>query len=92
MKEVFDALYDENNNDNIILTDSNGKTTIFEQIALIPIKEKVYAILKPLDCDDIPKDEAWPFELDEENNRLIFVSDEKLIDKIFDIYYSLLEK
>ena len=55
----IDALYDENNNDAIILFNEKGEEIAFEQIAIIPISEKVYAILKPIQpMDGVGEDEG----------------------------------
>ena len=55
----IDMLFDEKNTDNIVLYDEKGVEVEFEQIALIPLEEKIYAILRPLDSDaPIAEDEA----------------------------------
>ena len=40
-ENVFDKLYDENNNDNVILYNEQGDPVEFEQIAIIPYNEQV---------------------------------------------------
>ena len=47
-KSQIEMLLDENNNENLKLYDENNKETEFEQIAVIPLNEKIYAILKPV--------------------------------------------
>ena len=42
---AIDALFDENNTDNIVLYNEKEEPVEFEQIAIIPIEENVYAIL-----------------------------------------------
>ena len=47
MKELMseiDKILDENNSDPIVLYDENNKETKFEQVAVIPLYEKVYVI------------------------------------------------
>ena len=44
----IDAIFDPDNNDAIILFSENGEEIAFEQIAVIPIKDKPYVILKPI--------------------------------------------
>ena len=47
--DLLDILLDEDNEDPIKLFDENGKEYKFDQVALIPLDEKLYAILKPID-------------------------------------------
>ena len=44
----IDALFDENNTDNIVLYNEREEEVEFEQVAIIPIIENLYAILKPV--------------------------------------------
>ena len=41
---AIDALLDENNTDNVTIYDENDKPYEFEQIAIIPHKERLFAI------------------------------------------------
>ena len=45
-QNTIDALFDEDNNDVIILFNERGEEIPFEQVAVIPLG-KTYAILKP---------------------------------------------
>ena len=45
-RSQIELLLDENNTENLKLYDENNKETEFEQVAVIPMNEKVYAILK----------------------------------------------
>ena len=88
-------LLDENNKDNIVLIDNENNEVEFEQIAIIPLEEQVYAILRPVSGEDaLPEDEALVFVIDEidDEDVLRHVDDEKVIDKVFDKYYELLEE
>lgn len=70
-KSLLDVLFDEENEDNIILLDSQGKRTEFEQVAIIPVEDKCYAILHPAEkIDGVEEDEVIVFYLDEENESL----------------------
>lgn len=89
----IDALFDEENNDAIILFNEKGEEIAFEQIALIPL-EKTYAILKPIKpMEGLGEDEGLVFsiEVNEETNEeyLALVVDEAIIDKVFDVYDEL---
>lgn len=82
------------NSDNVILYNEKNEPMEFEQIALIPYEENLYCILHPVNLiDGIEQDEAIAFLIneDEDNIWLDIVDEEKTIDKIFDIYYDLLE-
>ena len=88
-------LLDENNTDNIVLYDDKNKEVEFEQIAIIPLDEKVYAILRPVGGEDeLPEDEALVFVIDEldDEDVLMLEEDDNVIDKVFDKYYELLKQ
>ena len=83
--------------ENIILHDADGKPVEFEQVALIPIDEgpyrdRVFALLRPLDDEDLEADEAVVYELeaDEERAMLTPVEDEDVLHQVFTLYYELL--
>lgn len=90
----IEMLLDENNTENIKLYDENNKETEFEQVAIIPIEEKVYAILKPVtEIAGINDDEALVFAVEEleDEEVLIVVDDEEVVDEVFNEYYDLLK-
>ena len=96
-KNPIDALFDENNCDPIVLFSENGEEISFEQIALIPIEEKMYAILKPVvPIEGLGENEGLVFsiEVNEENGEefLVLVADEKIIDAVFEIYDELVNE
>lgn len=89
----IDALYDENNNDAIILLNEKGEEIAFEQIALIPILEKTYVILKPIQpIEGVGEDEGLVFSIesnDEGDEYLALTVDEDIIDMVFNVYEQL---
>ncbi len=93
---AIDKLFDENNNDNIVLYNEKGVPTEFEQVALIPLEGKLYTILCLANPnDDIGQDEGIVFSIDiSDNNKktLQIVSDDEIIGQVFDIYESLLDE
>lgn len=94
-KSLIEILLDENNNDDIVLYDENDKATTFAQIAIIPIDEELYVILKPVDeVEGIEDDEALVFKVneDDEENPLELCVDMKMADKVFKEYYKLLDE
>lgn len=98
IKNPIDSLFDEDDNDPIVMYNEKGEKVEFEQIALIPIEENIYAILKPTEVmEGIGEDEALVFEIveneeDEEEDYLNLVSDIDIIDKVFDVYNKLMDE
>ena len=92
----IDALYDEDNNDLIILKGEDGKEHEFEQIAIIPKKEKTYAILKPvIPLEGMSPDEGLVFSIEDNDEGLEYLAlvvDEDIIDEVFEVYDSLIEE
>ena len=91
----IDMILDPECEDNITLYDENNNPTEFEQVAVIPLDEKVYVILKPV--DEIPgvgEDEALVFvieEIDDEDS-LVLADNEEIVDRVFEEYYKLLDE
>lgn len=90
----IDMLLDENNEDNIILFDDNDEETEFEQIAVIPYEDGLYCILRPVDMPELGEDEAFVFAIVEEDGEasIELVEDDELADRIFAVYYALLDE
>ena len=89
----IDMLLDEDNNDNIVLFNEDNQPIEFEQIALVPIQNRVYALLKPvLSIEGIADDEALVFAIEEVDNEdcLVIVEEDEIIDKVFEEYYEML--
>ena len=92
--DILDVLLDEDNAEPIVLTDESGKRYTFEQIAVSPHNDKVYAVLKPVEkIDGINDDEAVVFYVDERptGSVLMVETDEKVAIDVFDEYYNLLD-
>ena len=92
--DVIEMLLDENCNDNITLYDEDGEATEFEQIAVIPIDDVLYFILRPIGLEDLDEDEAFVFVLreTEEEEMIDLVEDDEIIDRVFAIYNELLDE
>jgi hypothetical protein len=91
----IDMLLDENNTDNIKLYNEENKEVEFEQIALVPIEDKTYAILKPVaEIEGIADDEALVFVIEEidDEDCLVIVEEDTIIDKVFEEYYKMLKE
>ena len=93
---IVDILLDENNREPIVLIDDKGKKLSFEQIAVIPYNDRLYAVLKPIDeIENVQDDEAIVFFVHEEEGKepvLMVETDEKTAIAVFDEYYNLLDE
>lgn len=93
---AIDKLFDENNNDNIVLYNEKGEATEFEQVAIIPYGGKIYALLSlATPTDDISEDEGFVFSIDtseEGKKTLSLVTDDAVIDAVFKVYEDLLDE
>ena len=79
----IDMLFDENNTENIKLYNEENQEVEFEQIALVPIDDKTYAILKP----------AKPMEgVADDEDCLVIVDDDAVVDQVFEEYYKMLKE
>ncbi len=96
VEDILDLLLDENNDQPITLYDEDNKAVKFEQVAIIPENENIYAILKPIDdLDGVADDEAIVFlvDFDEDGNSMLVIEqDEPTAIKVFDKYYQLLDE
>ncbi|MDD3232498.1 MAG: DUF1292 domain-containing protein [Clostridia bacterium] len=93
---LLDILLDETDESPIVLYNEKDEPVKFDQVAIIPIEEKLYIILKPLDeIEGVAEDEAIVFFVDEkseDDTELVVETDEKIAMQVFDEYYKLLEK
>jgi uncharacterized protein YrzB (UPF0473 family) len=89
----IDAIFDENNNDVIILSNERGEQIDFEQIAVVPISEKVYVILKPVNpMEGLGEDEGLVFSIEQNEEGVEYLAltlDEEIIDAVFTVYDEL---
>lgn len=96
VENAIDALFDQNNNENITLYNEKDEPVEFEQIALIPLDDIVYAILRPvMEIEGVAEDEAFVFEIvedEETGDALRLVEDDKIIDAVFADYNKLLDE
>ena len=94
--DILDVLLDEDNEDPITLYDEKGKDYKFDQVAIIPMEEKLFAILKPIDeMPGVADDEAIVFVINENESgetTLLIETDEALAMRVFEEYYRLLDE
>lgn len=95
-KNSIERLLDDKDTESIILYDEDDKEVEFEQIAIIPFENAVYAILKPVvKMEGVEEDEAIVFALDtdeESDEVLTIVEEDAIIDAVFDAYYKLIDE
>ena len=84
----YEKIIDPNNMDNIQIINSKGICFELEQIALIPLHNVGYAILKPLNPSllDLGNDDPLIFKLNDEEETLELCTDINVITKIIDLY------
>lgn len=93
--DVLDILLDEENDEPVTLYDENDHAITFEQVAVIPLQEKLYIILKPVDkMEGVADDEAIVFRVEEEDGEteLVIEEDEKTAVGVFDEFYRLIDE
>lgn len=89
-----EAILDENNTENVFLYDDVGEKVEFEQIAVIPLRNKIYVILRPLiKLYGMAEDEALVFFIEDADDEmsLITETDYDMINEVFDEYYEMLK-
>ena len=83
-ESIVEKLFDESNDDIIELTQGDGKTVKFEQIAVVAYNSQYYAILHPL---ELKEDEVVIFHImEDDEDSLDLVVDEELSNKILEVY------
>ena len=91
--DVIEMLLDENCNENITLYGEDGEECEFEQVAVIPVGDKLYFILRPINMEGLEDDEAFVFELVQNGDdaTIDLVEEDEIIDQVFALYYELLD-
>lgn len=90
VNDPIDMLFSEENCDDLVLYDEEGKESKFMQIALISLDEESYALLKPLFIvNGLSEDAALVFAIDKEERKLRLTLDEEIVDKVFNEYYQI---
>ena len=84
----YEKIIDPENLENIIITNTKGNSFELEQIALIPLHEVGYAILRPLNPEllNMEKDEPLIFKLNDEEESIELCTDINIITKIIELY------
>ena len=99
-KEIYLALMDENNLDDIIMTDDEGNKFQMEQIGTITMHGVVYGILDLVKINDTPVTEEEAglvmFELDYDEEAEAFyvstVEDDEIFNEVIEAFNELPEE
>ncbi len=94
-KNPIEQILDPNCDDDIVLYDENNEETVFGQVAVIPLNDAIYVILAPITkVEGVGEDEGIVFVIEENEDEevLTVVTDEKIVDEVFDIYFKLCEE
>lgn len=95
-KNPIDQILDPNDTDPVVLYDDKDNGIEFEQICLVPLKKQLYCILRPTKpMKGLDADEALVFQIytdKEREDTLLLITDSKLMDEVFNVYYELLNK
>ncbi|MCM1404199.1 MAG: DUF1292 domain-containing protein [Prevotella sp.] len=84
-ESIVEKLFDEDNDDIIELSNANGKTVKFEQVAVVAYNSEYYAILHPLELKKA--EEVVIFKIIEnDEDSLDLITDEELSKKILEVY------
>ena len=86
MENNENLIPEEEESNLISLTDENGEETVFEYLDVVEYQGKEYLILLPVDDEDgsVVILEIEP--VDEENENYLSVSDEALLNAVYDIF------
>lgn len=93
--DILEILLDEENDSPITLYSELDNPIKFDQVAIIPLEDSLYAILKPIDeMEGVADDEAIVFKIDDESEdtELVIETDESIAMRVFDEYYKLLDE
>ncbi|MGI6594559.1 MAG: DUF1292 domain-containing protein [Christensenellales bacterium] len=95
-KSLIDILLDPDSSEPIVFKDEYNQEISFEQVAVIPLDEGVYVILKPIDeLEGVGSDEALVFRLDiddEDNPELSIERNIEIAEQVFEKYYQLVDE
>ena len=96
-RDVLEMLLDEECDEPIKMYDAEGECIEFEQVAIIPIEDDIYAIMHPLDpeCLGMSYSDALVFKVEYDENGssyLVVETDDDIAEQVFEAYYQLLDE
>ena len=81
-----------NESDNImIMTDEDGSEIRFQLLDLVDYKNEKYAVLLPMDDEDVEIVILHVEELDDENEAYSSVEDDETLDAVYDLFNKRVE-
>ena len=84
--KLMEQLFDDNNDDNIVMFDEDGEPVELEQVAAVEFEGECYAVLHVIGD---PEGEVIVFRIDPtDEDSLILVEDDELAEKILQIIMS----
>ncbi|MGN0813392.1 MAG: DUF1292 domain-containing protein [Candidatus Coproplasma sp.] len=92
---LLEQLLDEEGDSQIRLTNEDGTELVFNQVAVIPFDNTIFAILAPVsEIEGVNDDEAIVFRVDERDGEdvLVLEEDEQTAMAVFDEYVKLWEE
>lgn len=90
---LVEMLLDPDNESPVVCYNEDGGEVLFDQIAVIPYCDELYAILKPITkLEGVGENEAMVFKINVDEDSIEILYDFDLCDKIFEVYYDLLKK
>ncbi|MGN0805895.1 MAG: DUF1292 domain-containing protein [Candidatus Coproplasma sp.] len=93
--DLLEQLLSEDGDDEIRLTNEDGTELVFNQVAVIPDGDKIFAILTPVtEIEGVSDDEAIVFRVDERDGEhvLVLEEDEPTAMDVFEKYVKLWEE
>ncbi|MFA5006190.1 MAG: DUF1292 domain-containing protein [Candidatus Izemoplasmatales bacterium] len=98
-REIYEAILDDDNVANILMTDDDGRVFEMAQLGTMPMHDVVYGILELLKIDgrDVTEEEAGlvMLELDCDDDGEVYVStveDDDLFDEVLEAFNALPEE
>jgi len=95
-KEIYEAILNDDNLDNIVMADDDGRVFEMAQLGTMPMHDVVYGILELLKIDgkDVTEEEAGlvMLELDCDDDGEVYVStvdDDDLFDEVLEAFNAL---
>ncbi len=87
MEEQEELIYDEDGNQIIELVDDSGDVIKFKLLDVTEYKDQKYTLLLPAEPnEEIAEDEVVIFRLNEDEEVLEPIEDEKLLNEVYDFW------
>lgn len=94
-EDAIEKILDDNNQENVILYDEDDNPTEFEQVALIPMEDRVFVLLSPVEkTEGVDADDAFVFEIQniDGEDYVVGIDDEEVTYNVYKEYYAMLKE